>query len=103
MSLVTLAFLVGLVALIGSIVYLVLKALDLFRVGKTFFRDVGPMTDELGRSLDRLAAHEPPDAGRLSEATARLRASQARLAVQLDAIRRVREQWAALLAVYPRK
>ena len=90
-------------AVIASIVYLVRQALELFRAGKTFFRDLGPMTDELGRSLDRLAAHEPPDAGRLSDATARLRASQARLEVQLRAIRRVREQWAALLAVYPRK
>jgi hypothetical protein len=61
------------------------------------------MTDELGRSLDRLSAYEPPDAARLSDATARLRASQARLEVQLGAIRRVREHWNTLLAVYPRK
>ena len=68
----------------ASIVYRADRRLDLFRVGKTFFRDLGPTTERSGRSLDRLAAHERPDAGRLSDATASLRASQARLEVQLE-------------------
>jgi hypothetical protein len=103
LSLVTLALVVAVVAVIASIVYVVLKAIELFRSVRELFRGVGAESARLGASLERLAAFEPPDVDALSDATARLQTSRARLEIQLGALRRVREQWGALLAFYPRK
>ena len=103
MSLVTLALLVSLVAVVAAIVYLVREALHLFRAARVFFRHAGEATEALNHSLEVLATKEPPDLDALSDSTARLAASQRRLSIQLAALQRVREQWGSLLAFYPRK
>ena len=103
MSLVTFALLVSIVAVVASVVYSVTKAIGLFRDTRAFFRGLGGAAEEFGVSVERLAAHEPPELERLGLSASRLRASQARLSIELGALRRVREQWGALLAVYPRK
>jgi hypothetical protein len=53
--------------------------------------------------MDGLAGHEPPELERLGDSVERLRRSWAELSLLLNALGRVRDQWAGLLAVYPRK
>ncbi len=92
--LVSLTVLALLVAVVG---------LQLWRDLKTGLRGLGAAMEELGRKVDGLAGHEPPELERLAEAVERLRLSWAELSVLLNALRRVRGQWAGRLAVYPRK
>ena len=103
MSLVTFSLIVFLLAPLAGLAYAVKKAFQLFRDTRGFFRALGDTADALGRSVDRLASFEPPDTERLAAALSRAQASRNRLAVELDALSRVREQWAGLLAIYPRK
>jgi hypothetical protein len=103
MSLVWIALIVGFVAIVGSIVFLVTRALELWRTGKAFFGDFDGTMDDLSRSLDALASREAPELERLAPALARLRRSSAQLTVLRNAISRVREQAAGALVLYPRK
>ena len=103
MSLVWIALVAGLLAVFGSIVFLVVRALELWRIGKAFFADFGERVDALSRSVDALAAREGQDLERLDPALARLRRSSAQLAVLRNAIARVREQASWALVLYPRK
>jgi two-component sensor histidine kinase len=103
MSLVWIALVAGLLAVVASAVLLVVRALELWRIGKAFFGDFGERVDALSRSVDALAAREGQDLERLEPALARLRRSSAQLAVLRNAIARVREQASSALALYPRK
>jgi predicted PurR-regulated permease PerM len=101
MTLVALA--VAVLAVVGSVVFVVLRSIELWRSIRGFFAATGGGLDELSRRLDALAAHEPPELERLGVSLERLRRSQARLAVLTNALRRVREQTSGALALYPRK
>jgi hypothetical protein len=103
MSLVWIALLVGFFAVVGSIVFVVLRALELWRTGKAFFTDFGERVDDFSRRVDALASREAPERERLEPALSRLRSSSARLAVLRKAITRVREQASGALVFYPRK
>jgi hypothetical protein len=103
LSLTVLAFLLGTVAAVGALGYAIVQGLQLWRDARGFLGILGNALDEFGRRVDRLASHEPPDSGRLEASVERLRHSWAELSVLLHALRRVRDQWAGLLAVYPRK
>jgi hypothetical protein len=81
----------------------VARSLELWRTGREFFRALGQTTDELDVSLERLSTFESRGLDRLSTSTARLEASRARLGVLTGALGRVREQWAGLLGLYPKK
>jgi hypothetical protein len=102
-SLTMLALLVAVVAVVAAVVYAIRKGLQLWRDLKAGLRGLGAAMEEFGRKVDGLAGHEPPELERLAEAVERLRLSWAELSVLLNALRRVRGQWAGLLAVYPRK
>jgi hypothetical protein len=103
LSLTAVALLLGTVAVLGALAYATVQGFQLWRDTRAFLGVVGETMDDFGRRLDRLASHEPPDLGRLEASVERLRRSWAELSVLLHALRRVRDQWAGLLAVYPRK
>ncbi|HEV8688570.1 MAG TPA: hypothetical protein VGQ84_14910 [Gaiellaceae bacterium] len=103
LSLTALAFLLGTVAAVGAFAYAIAQGLEFWRDTKGFLAPFGEAMDDFGRRVDGLASHEPAELGRLEESVARLRRSWAELSVLLNALRRVRDQWAGLLAVYPRK
>ena len=103
LSLVTVALLVGFVAVAGSLALVVTRSYELWRTSRAFFRALGEANDAITASLERLSAFEPRGLDRLSASTARLEASRARLGVLTGALGRVRGQWAGLLGVYPRK
>ena len=103
MSLVTLALVVGIVAIAASLVPVGVRSYELWRTSRAFLRVLGQANDALTASLDQLSAYEPRGLDRLSTATARLEASRARLTVLTDALGRVRGQWAGLVGLYPKK
>jgi hypothetical protein len=103
LSLVTLALVVGFVAIAASLVPVAIRSYELWRTSRAFLRDLGQANDALTASLDRLSAFEPRGLDRLSTATARLEASRARLTVLTNALGRVRGQWAGLVGLYPKK
>jgi hypothetical protein len=103
LSPVTVALVIGFVAIAGSLAIVAVRSLELWRTGREFFRALGETTDALDVSLDRLSAFEPQGLDRLSTSTARLDASRARLGVLTGALGRVRGQWAGLLGLYPKK
>jgi hypothetical protein len=103
LSFTVLALIVGTLAALGGLAYATAHGLELWHDVKGFLGGFDQAMDEFGRRVDRLASHEPADLGRLEDSVARLRRSWAELSVLLHAVRRVREQWAGLLAVYPRK
>jgi hypothetical protein len=101
-TLVWIALLVGFVAIVGSIVFVVVRAVELWRAIRQFFSAVGTTADELGRRADALAAREVR-VERLEPALERLRRSSAQLAVLRKELKRVREQASGALVLYPRK
>jgi hypothetical protein len=103
LSLVALALLVGLAAVVGSIVFVAVRTVGLVRALGRFSRALGAELASFADSLERLSAFEPPDTERLTTAVARMQASRERLGVLTGALGRVRGQWAGLLAVYPKK
>ncbi len=103
MSLVTLALVVGILAIAASLVPVGIRSYELWRTSRAFLRALDQANDALNASLERLSAFEPGGLDRLATATARLEASRARLAILTGAIDRVRGQWAGMLAVYPKK
>jgi hypothetical protein len=103
LSLTVLALLVGALAALGGLAYAVAHGLELWHDAKGFLGTFDQAMDEFGRRVERLASHEPAGLGRLEESVGRLRRSWAQLSVLLHALQRVRDQWAGLLAVYPRK
>jgi hypothetical protein len=103
MSLVWIALLVGFVAVVGSIVFVVLRALELWRTSKASFTDFGERIDDLSRRVEAFASREAPELEQLEPALARLRRSSAQLAVLRNAVTRVREQASGVLVFYPRK
>jgi hypothetical protein len=103
LSLTMLALLVAIVAVAAALMYAIRKGLQLWRDLKAALRGFGETMDELGRRVDALAGHEPPELGKLADSVARLRRSWAEFSVLRTALQRVRDQWAGLLAVYPRK
>jgi predicted PurR-regulated permease PerM len=102
-ALVLVALLVAILAPAAGIAYAVSRGVQLFRDIRGFFRAQGEALEALSRSLERLSSFEPPEVERLSVSMERVEASRARLSVELGALGRVREQWAGLLAIYPRK
>jgi hypothetical protein len=103
LSVTAVALLLGTVAFLGALAYAIVQGLQLWRDSRRFLGAFGGALDDFGRRVDRLASHEPPELGRLADSVERLRRSWAELSVLLHALRRVRDQWAGLLAVYPRK
>jgi hypothetical protein len=103
MSLFWIALILGSLAIVTSIVFLVTRALELWRTAKGFLTAFGEGTDELARSVDALASRDAPELERLEPALARLRQSSAQLAVLRNALERVREQASGALLLYPRK
>ena len=103
MSPVTLALVVGFVALAGSLAFAGVRSYELWRTSRTFFGALGQANAALTASLDQLSAFEPGGLDRLSTATARLEASRARLTILTGALARVRGQWAGLAGLYPKK
>jgi hypothetical protein len=102
LSLVALALIVGLVAVVGSTAFVVVRAIAVWRDFRGFSRTLGA---ELGRftdSLERLEAFEP-DTERLTTVVARMEASRERLSVLTGALGRVQGQWAGVTAIYPKK
>jgi hypothetical protein len=102
-TLVWIALLVGLLAVIAAIALVVVRAVELWRTTRAFFGAVGTAADDLGRRADALASREPADFQRLEPALDRLRRSSAQLAVLRNELKRVREQASAALVLYPRK
>jgi hypothetical protein len=102
-SLILFALLIGIVAVVAAAAYAGRMGWRLWRDLKAGLRGFGEAMDELSRKVDGLAAHELPELGRLGDSVERLQRSAAELSVLLNALRRVREQWSGLLAVYPRK
>ena len=103
MSLVTIALVVGFVSIAGSLALVGTRSYELWRTGRAFTRALGEANDAVSVSLERLSAYEPRGVDRLSTSAARLEASRARLEILTDALGRVRDQWSALLGVYPKK
>jgi hypothetical protein len=103
LSLTAASFLLGGVAAISAFGYAIVQGWQLWRDARGFLGGFGNALDDFGRRVDRLASHEPPDLGRLDSSVKRLRRSWGELSVLLNALGRVRDQWAGLLAVYPRK
>jgi hypothetical protein len=103
LSLLALAFLVSLAAVVASIVFLVLRSIALWRAVRGFARALGGELARFADSLERLSAFEPPDTERLSTAVARMNASRERLSILTGALGRVQGQWAGLLALSPKK
>jgi hypothetical protein len=103
LSLTVFALLVAFVAALAGIAFAARKGLQLWRDLKAGLGVFGDTMDELGGKLDALAAYEPPDVELVSESVQRLQRSAAQLSVLVNAADRVREQWAGLLVVYPRK
>jgi hypothetical protein len=102
-TLVWIALVVGLLAVVGSIVFVVVRALELWRAIRASGAALGAGMEELGRSADALAAREAPQFERLEPKLERLRRSSAQLAVLSNAIKRVRDQASSALVLYPRK
>jgi hypothetical protein len=102
-SLVTLALVVGFVLIAGSLTLVGLRSYELWRTSRGFLREFDRSNDALAASLERLSSFEPGGGDRLSTSMARLEASRARLDILMDALGRVRGQWASLVGVYPRK
>ncbi|MGH2920749.1 MAG: hypothetical protein ACRDKU_01605 [Gaiellaceae bacterium] len=103
MWLVWTALLVGFLAIVGSIVFAVVRALELWRAAKVFATEFGGQVDSFSRSVDAVASRDPAEFARLEPALARLRRSSAQLTVLRNAIDRVRDQADAALVLYPRK
>ena len=103
MWLVWTALLVGFAAIVASIVFAVVRGLELWRTTKVFATDFGGRVDAFSRSVDALASRDPAEFDQLEDALARLRRSSAQLRVLRNAIDRVRDQAAAALVLYPRK
>jgi biopolymer transport protein ExbB/TolQ len=102
-TLVWIALLVGLVAIVASIVLVVVRAIELWRTIRASGSTLAAGMDELGRRADALAAREGPQFKRLEPELERLRRSSAQLAVLRNAINRVRDQASSALVLYPRK
>jgi predicted PurR-regulated permease PerM len=102
-TLVWVALLVGLVAIVASIVLLVVRTVELWRTLRSFFSAVGGGLDELSRRADALSSRESTELERLDPSMERLRRSSAQLAVLRTALVRVREQASSALVLYPRK
>ncbi len=78
------------------------RVLHFFRTLRRFRREFASGLTELGETAERLGA--PGDAAtRLEPALGRLRRSLAQLNVLLAAVDEVRDSWARVAAVYPRK
>lgn len=103
MTLVWVALLVALAAIAGSIVLVVVRAVEFWRSARGFFSVFGAGLDEFGRRVDSLGSHEAPELERLEPALDRLRRSSSQLAVLRNAVKRVQEQASGMLALYPRK
>ncbi len=102
-SLVTLALLVGFVAIAGSLALVGTRSYELWRTSREFMRTLGEANDAVTASLERLSAFEPRGLDRLATAPARLEASRARRGILTNALGRVRGQWAGLVGIYPKK
>ena len=96
------ALLVAAALVAGAIVFAVVRAVALWRTLRAFTRTFGDEMAAFATRVDALAAREP-DTERLGPSLDRLRRSNAQLSVLLNALGRVREQWAGLAAVYPKK
>jgi hypothetical protein len=102
-TLVSIALVVALAWIAGSIVFVVVRAIELWRSARGFFSMLGAGLDELGRRMDAIASHETSETQRLEPALERLRGSFSQLAVLRKALKRVQEQSSGVLAVYLRK
>jgi hypothetical protein len=102
-SLFLLALLGSIVFVVAGLVFLVVRGLELFRLTRVFSGDLAIELEVLANSLERLNAHQPPDTERVGTAFARLESSRQRLEILTGALGRVQQQWAGVLAIYPKK
>jgi hypothetical protein len=102
-SLILLALLGSIVFAIAGLVFLVVRGLELFRITRVFSGGLAIELEVLANSLERLNAYQPPDTKAVVTAFARLESSKQRLEVLTEALGRVQQQWAGLLAIYPKK
>ncbi len=101
-----LALTLGLLATLASIVYAVVKGLELYRDSKRVLRVTGEELDSISRSTAQIELHLEAAAASgtaLSASLTRLRASQARLNVLRSAIDDVRASVGRVTSFVPRK
>ena len=98
---IALAFFV--VAPVAGLTYAVVQGLGAWRSFRRFTSALGATSADFGARVDAMGSREPFDSERLGQSLDRLRRSNAQLSILVHALARVRTQWSALLAVYPRK
>jgi uncharacterized protein YlxW (UPF0749 family) len=101
---VLLAFLVGLVAVVAAIIFCVVRGLSLWRQAKAtgaLFSAEMSVFEERSARTERLLEEADRSNRDLQAAVARLKASRARLQVQLDSIDRARRSVRWLTAFLP--
>lgn len=101
---VLLAFLVGLVAVVVAIVFCVVRGFGLWRQAKTtgaLFSAEMSVFEERSARTERLLEEADSSNRELQAAVARLKASRARLQVQLDSLDRARRSVRWLTAFLP--
>ncbi len=98
-----LALVLGVAAAAGGLAFAIVRGVRLWRTFRSFMGASGRALDELGRTLEALATHEPADFDRATASFERLRRSRAQLNVLTNAVARVRGQASGALALYPRK
>jgi len=97
------ALLIGVAAVCGGVAFATVRTITFWRTFRTFGRTLGGDVESFSARLDALSRHDPPQTEALDKSLGRLRRSTAQLSILLNALARVRQQWAGLLAVYPRK
>ena len=101
---VLLAFLLGLAAVVAATIFCVLRALALWRQAKrtgASFSDEMSKFEERSARTQRLLEEADTANGELQVALERLRASRARLQVQLDSVDRARRSVRWLVSFLP--
>ena len=106
MPLYWLALAVAIAVIVASAIYLTLKGLEAFRLGKALGRTVTREVERIEAATGQIERHlalAAESGARLDVELARLRRSRARLNVLTSAIDDVRASLDRLTAVYPRK
>jgi hypothetical protein len=101
-----LALALALLVTVASIVYAVLKGIELYRASKRLLRVTGEELDGISRSSGQIESHLQAAAASgtaLSASLARLEVSRARLNVLTTALADVRASVGRITGVYPRK
>ena len=97
---------VALLLLAGSVLYITVRGLAVFRDFKRFSREVGSGLERIATETGRIEGHlalAAESGSRLDASLTRLRASRARLHVLTSALADVRAAVGRVTAVYPKK